>query len=100
MPFLVSLALSTPDNPLVATSVQCPRVSRGGGGGMWILRGPFVVTSAFLVVQPPLFFRLRAMCDIGACPPPHPHPHPRPPALLPGILQPTTSRRLQPLQVR
>ena len=33
-----------------------------------------------------------AMCDLGACPPP--------PALLPGILQLATSRRLQPLQVR
>jgi hypothetical protein len=74
MPVLVSLALSTPDNPLVATSVQSPaqllylrwmlppRIERGGGG-MWILRGPFVVTSALLVVQPSPFFRLRAMCD-------------------------------------
>ena len=39
---------------------------------------------------PSSLFRLCAMCDLGA------HPSP---ALLPGIVQPTTSRRLQPLMV-
>jgi hypothetical protein len=56
----------------------------GEGGGMWILRGPFVVTS------PSSLFRLCAMCELGA------HPSL---GLLPGILQPTTSRRLQQLMV-
>ena len=51
---------------------------------MWILRGPFVVTS------PSSLFRLCAMCELGA------HPSL---GLLPGILQPTTSRRLQQLMV-
>jgi hypothetical protein len=50
-----------------------------GGGGVWILRWPLVVTS------PSSLFRLCAMCDLGACPPL--------PALLPGILQLATSRR-------
>ena len=35
----------------------------GEGGGVWILRWPFVVTS------PSSLFRLCAMCDLGACPP-------------------------------
>ena len=94
MPVLVSLALSTPDNPLVATSVQSPAQllslrlvlsPRGLGKG-----GGVDLAMALRSDLPSSLFRLCAMRGLGACPSP---------ALLPGILQPTTSRRLQQLMV-
>ncbi len=54
---------------------------------MWILRWPFMVTFHGYFV----LFVFSLVCDVRPCM--------FPPTLLLGILQPTTSRRLQPLKV-